>query len=179
LNNPLTDDEGNITVPAQVAGGGGSTLFRWTPQIGQFQTFGGFNSADVRGLNDAGAMCGSTLSGKPATRVPMRLTALPAQLLSKTYGPWGQDINSHGDVLINGSGSPRGAIFRDDWAAYGYYGDLSKLVVDTTGVWSSALHASCLLMNDRGSTGACQIAGYLTFRNGSTATFQLIPIPIP
>jgi hypothetical protein len=174
LNNPVG------TRPAQVGGTFPSGApFRWTPQSNQLTTFGSFVAyGGIRGINDAGTLCGSLR--KSLTTYPMRLNSLPAQQLSSSYGPWGQAINSTGDLLIATAGTNGGAVYRDDWGAYGKYGELKKLVVGTSSevaTWQTASSVALYLMNDRDlPSNAGQITGFLRLSNGSFLPFLLTPV---
>jgi hypothetical protein len=118
-------------------------------------------------------------TGKPATIYPMRLNSLPAQVFSSNYGPWCQAINTSGDLLIATAGTNGGAVSRDDWGAYGYYGELKKLVVGTTAdvsTWQGASSVALYLMNDRaGVANAGDIAGFLRPSSGAYRPFLLTP----
>jgi uncharacterized membrane protein len=181
LNNPTA------TRPAQVGGtfdNGTQAPFRWTPQSNTLETFGTLTTVGgVRGMNDAGTLCGSTRSGKPSTIYPMRVNLPPAQLLSNIYGPWGQDINSTGDVLLASAGTKSGGLYRDDWPAYGNSVDVNKLVTGTQAelaTWASASSTALYLINDRISgINAGEIAGYLRFTDGTNARFLLVPVAAP
>lgn len=177
LNNPAG------TRPAQVGGtfdDGTQKPFRWTPQTSSTpQTFGSFATyGGVRGINDSGTLCGSASTGRPAKITPFRLDG-SATFLSSDFGPWGQAINSTGDVLLAPAGTLVGGIYRDDWSAYGYYADINKLVVGTPAElteWSHATSLALYEMNDRGASLGGQIAGYLRFSDGSTQPFLLTAV---
>jgi hypothetical protein len=76
--------------------------------------------------------------------------------------------------------SVSGAVYRDDWATYGYYGELKKLVVGTPAdvtIWSAASNVALYLMNDRSTvSNAGQVTGYLRLPNGNFLPFLLTPI---
>jgi hypothetical protein len=177
-------------LPAQVGGtlnDGSDTPFRWTPATGDLRVFSGLNNEFVFGMNDSGTMCGytdvttSSGSGKNATtttqRYPMRLSTLPANVLTRAPGQSARSINAAGDVLIS-----NGTIYRDDWGAFGNYVDVNKLVVgtpDDLAIWSSADSKIWWYMNDRRTANDCgQIMGSLSI-NGVLFQFLLSPVPAP
>src|SRR5262249_37705590 len=86
---------------AQVCGNfadGGS--FRWTSGPGgQLESFSG---PTVRGINDAGELCGDLL--KSGKTYPMRLPALTPQVLLGAPSHYGTAINNNRDVLVDDAG---------------------------------------------------------------------------
>lgn len=187
LNNRITDQ------PAQVAGQlANGTPFRWTPETNALTTFPGLNNPAIYDINDSGTMCGAievtttTKSGKKTTTTttgyPLRLTALPPNVLNNSAFPAGsfsiaRDINSTGDLLLAGSWMPfAGILYRDDWGAYGKYIEVNKLVVGTSAdltYWNSTWRFS-FAINDRGPSGASEIAGIIGDRN-----YLLVPETAP
>jgi hypothetical protein len=167
LNNPTA------TRAAQVSGRLSSdTVFRWTIGANGVETFTNLSSYTfVQDINDAGTMCGETTNkGK---RYPMRLSGATPELLTGAQGHLAQSINNDGDVLLSSSATNR--IFHNE---LGYF-DLDKLVDPTdpdVAEWLAGAPYPSLMNNRDPITGFGQIAGTITFPDGTMRGFILTPI---
>ena len=102
---------------------------------------------------------------------------------TRTFPSLSSLTKNSGDLLIATAGTNSGAIYRDDWGAYGYYGELKKLVVGTSSevtTWLNASSVTLFLINDRdAASNAGQVTGYLRLSSGVSLPFLLTPVATP
>jgi hypothetical protein len=158
---------GNSTTAGSAIVGGryaDGSLFRWVPATNMVANIG--VSMVPFGMNDQGVMAGQ-YNGFAA-----RLITAPPRTFSVSPVAW--DVNNSNDLAIS-----RGYLYRDDVGYVTIKNYLSGSTADLA-LWSAASTDLTYCLNERQSaTGFSQIAGYLSFTDGSRQPYLLTPIAKP
>ncbi|XZE35497.1 hypothetical protein SH501x_000995 [Pirellulaceae bacterium SH501] len=152
----------SLTGPAIVGGRyADGSVFRWTPETGTIENFN--LTMAVFAMNDRGVIAGQ-FNSRAA-----RLITAPPRMFSNSVVAW--DVNNSNDLALSG-----GILFRDDVGSVTITNYLSGTKADRNR-WYSATSNLTLALNDRQpASGFSQMAGYLTFQDGTQQPYLVTPI---